>query len=120
MNQRMCGLTAEKLEELAKDPSNVVMQPTYTHHQMWNADIIDTVFQKFFDNTASEDDEMIRDFKRDHPLLYDKLSDPEFLKRKGCKTMLKYMLKELYEVQSGKDTAKVMSEVSDMALKTVL
>lgn len=118
-SHRVTGLTAQALADLADQPNNIVMQPEYTYHQPWSSEKLEKVLAKFFSGDFHESEEIIKDFKRDHPIMYEKITDPVIRTNPDYQKMFRFMVSQCAEVEKGKNATRVASEVSDLALNVV-
>jgi hypothetical protein len=119
MSHRVTGLTAQALADLSEQPNNIVMQPEYTYHEPWKPQKLEIVLRKFFSGDFTEEEQIIIDFKKDHPIMYEKLSDKDIRSNPDYQKMFRFMIKQCSELQNGKNATRVASEVSDLALNVV-
>ena len=119
-------LSEERLKELSKDPQNRVMMPKFDMHQPWPVDRIKKVVssiasraQKGETKESMLGDEVISLFAKNHPILFSKVSDVEFLSNEKYVKCMEYIINQRHVADAG-SSAEAASNVQTMALKTCM
>jgi hypothetical protein len=139
---RSMAVASNEIESrAARDPNAVVMRAVYDNEfEPWSKDRLDTCVQALasltreFSSAADARAAAARDaaaraadghtdaaeFAQLHPLLYQQLTDPDFVRREGMVALIMGMIDLQREVQSGRlPEAEARALVSDRALKAV-
>jgi hypothetical protein len=129
MKKTVGCFTAEKLEELAKEPNVTVMQPTHDIvYDPWNAKRVSTVVDRIVLMTrggASDDeirsaDSEFSEFADKYTVMYSKLTDPAFVEDEGHVLVVKKLVALRAMVELGTlETVDAQARAADIALKSL-
>ena len=120
------------IENLANDPSAMVMQPTYDHiFEPWQATRIRQAvnkIKKIAESAESKDDvdqavakdHELAEFSKLHGIIYSKISDPNVAKKPEIMNVLDFMIATQDSLRKGEiKEVDARAQVSDKALSAV-
>ena len=132
MKHRLSGMNQNDIENIANDPSAMVMQPTYDHiFEPWEANRIRRAVNKIInisesaenkdevDEVVAKDQELV-EFSKLHNIIYTKISNPEIAKKREIVEVLNFMIATQESLRKGElREVDARAKVSDKALFTV-
>ena len=132
MNRRLSGMNQRDVENLANDPSAVVMQPTYDHiFEPWQSSrllIAVKKIQEFAQASNSKedvdkfvnDDAELKEFAKLHAVMYSKISDPVLANNSKLMEVVMFMIQTQESVRSGEiKDSDARARISDKALSSL-
>lgn len=132
MQGRIEGMTREKLEALAKDRRNIVMEAVHDNvFEPWDNRKVEGIVEEMKRRTLEMEEEGKEeilerakeshpDFVRLHPVLAAKLCDPDIVKNPSHMQVVDFMVRTQASLQGNAITKdEAMQKVADFALESL-